>query len=633
MSDLHGTIESLLAAKLHLSPQLAGDRLFFLSNRSGRLSLYSMRPGGTDVRRLIPEHIALPNPALVDAQVFAVLPQLDRILLTIDSDGDENYQPHAIPVDGGDPEPLWSDRFPGAQVFVDADPATGMATLLVDPRKHPTMTSYLADLATLELTELGKSDYGNFPIGHNADFSKIALIDGYTAGDNVLFLWEAGADQRRLLAGTELADRGDEPVALTGFGDAHVRDDGVLVTTTLFEDRGGLAVVPLAGGEPVLVPIAGTTHRGVGELTYLGHLDGNRYELAYNIDGCSYGYTATFDPTSPRMDVDRLIWGEGDLAGGVVQSASYDHTSGRWALAFSTAVSPVQLFTTDGHAVEQHTDEEIAGIPASSMARGEDASFVSHDGTRVSSRLYLPAEDGDSAGPYPVIYYIHGGPQSQERPDFTWFSMPLIQLFTLRGFAVFVPNVRGSTGYGLDYMKQVDRDWGGADRLDHTVAVARLRDDPRLDVDRLGVMGRSYGGYMTLTLLGRHPELWAAGVDMFGPYDLHTFLDALPETWKTYFYLAIGHPERDHDMFVERSPKTHLDALAAPLLVIQGRNDPRVVVGESDMLVDDLRSKGKDIEYLVFDDEGHDMVKHANRVKAYATIVEFFERKLGVAGP
>ena len=198
----------------------------------------------------------------------------------------------------------------------------------------------------------------------------------------------------------------------------------------------------------------------------------------------------------------------------------------------------------------------------------------------------------------------------------------------MHGFAVFVPNARGSSGYGQAYMKQVDRDWGGGDRLDHVAGVEQLRADPRLDADRIGVMGRSYGGYMTLTLLGRHPDLWAAGVDMFGPYDLFTFLDALPETWKTYMYLAIGHPEEDAALLRERSPRTHLDALAAPMLVIQGRNDPRVVVGESDRLVEELRSKGKDIEYLVFDDEGHDMVKHENKVQAYVAILEFFQKRL-----
>ena len=123
--------------------------------------------------------------------------------------------------------------------------------------------------------------------------------------------------------------------------------------------------------------------------------------------------------------------------------------------------------------------------------------------------------------------------------------MPLIQILTLEGFAVFVPNARGSTGYGLDYTKRVDHDWGGLDRLDHVHAMTEvLPQDERVDVSRAGVVGRSYGGYMTLTLAGRHPELWRAAVDMFGPYDLFTFMERIPETWKPYFALAVGDPEK-----------------------------------------------------------------------------------------
>ncbi len=225
---------------------------------------------------------------------------------------------------------------------------------------------------------------------------------------------------------------------------------------------------------------------------------------------------------------------------------------------------------------------------------------------------------------------MHGGPQGQERPNFAWFSMPLIQYLTLNGFAVFVPNARGSTGYGLAYMKRVDRDWGGQDRLDHVHAMTEvLPRDPRIDVAHAGVIGRSYGGYMTLTLAMRHPTLWRAAVDMFGPYDLiGSFLERVPATWKTYFYEALGHPERDRDLLIERSPKTYLQDLTAPLLVIQGANDPRVVETESRQVVENLRAAGKDVEYLVFADEGHDVIKYENKVRCYTTITEFFRRHL-----
>ena len=224
---------------------------------------------------------------------------------------------------------------------------------------------------------------------------------------------------------------------------------------------------------------------------------------------------------------------------------------------------------------------------------------------------------------------MHGGPQSQERPNFAWFSMPLIQILTLEGFAVFVPNARGSTGYGLRYTKHVDRDWGGLDRLDHVHAMTEvLPRDERVDVERAGVVGRSYGGYMTLMLAGRHPELWKGAVDMFGPYDLLTFSDRIPETWKPYFALALGDPEKDRDFLVERSPKTTIGDISSPLLVIQGQNDPRVVEKESHDLVEELRGQGKDVDYLVFSDEGHDVLKLPNRVRCYDTIVGFFSQHL-----
>jgi dipeptidyl aminopeptidase/acylaminoacyl peptidase len=141
-------------------------------------------------------------------------------------------------------------------------------------------------------------------------------------------------------------------------------------------------------------------------------------------------------------------------------------------------------------------------------------------------------------------------------------------------------------------------------------------------------MGRSYGGYMTLMLAGRHPQLWRAAVDMFGPYNLLSFLERIPETWKTYFYLALGHPERDHDFLVERSPSTYLDQLACPMFVIQGHNDPRVREAESRDLVETLRGQGKQMELLVFANEGHDVLKYENKTRCYTEIVNFFAAHL-----
>lgn len=627
-------VESLLSARLFLSPQLVGDRLYFISNLSGRMSLYAMDKDGSVPEPLLPPDIALQNPVLVHGMtLFKVFPSLNKILVLIDHDGDENYQPMVIPLTGGIPEPLLGDRFAGQQVHLSqADPERALAVLEVDPRTSPIMETFFVNLATLEIVSLGSSLYGNSCVAVDEPYTRFVLADGYTTGDVVLFTRSLTDSDRTLLYGLPLeARQPDQASPLTGFGSgAFTPGGGLLTTTVLFDDHYSLAYLPLDQPQ-TLQPVAveGLVHTGEGEMEYLEHLEGDRYLLTYNIDGCSWAYEGHFDEATLTLHLNRVLCGVGALSQGVLQEIHYDRTSGAYALAFSTATSPVQLYRLDPDgALHQLTRERVLGIPAELLAPGEDASFISHDGLRVSARLYLPAPGLGFQGPRPVVFYIHGGPQGQERPDFTWFSMPLIQYLTLNGFAVFVPNARGSTGYGLAYTKRVDHDWGGQDRLDHVAALEHLRQDPRLDTSRAAVVGRSYGGYMTLTLIGRHPELWSAACDMFGPYNLFTFLERLPETWKTYFYLALGHPEKDHDFLVERSPSTHLSALACPLLVIQGRNDPRVKAAESEDVVNQLRAQGKQVEIIIFENEGHDVIKYENKVRCYSEITRFFVEHL-----
>jgi pimeloyl-ACP methyl ester carboxylesterase len=547
----------------------------------------------------------------------------------LDRDGVENYQPVFVPIDGGLPTPVFGERFAGQQLYCpECDPARNLALFTVDPRVAPEHATFLADLATGELTDLGVSLHGNFPVTHNDDFTTVVLADQYTFGDVVWYLWRKGEGERRLLFGTPMEQRTPgQAVTPNGLGAAQmIEGEGLLFISSLFNDHYGLSYLRLAAPEQVQpVMVQGAVHKGSGELVDLRPRTQDRYSLTYNIDGASWVYAGSFDRANLLFRIDRVLAGEGELSGGVLESMHYDTASHSSSFSFSTATSPSQLYVLDAdEALHRQTNERVLGIPDSLLAHGEEHAYTSHDGLRISARLYLPAAELGYAGPRPVIFYIHGGPQSQERPDFTWFSMPLIQFFTLNGFAVWVPNVRGSSGYGISYMKQIDRDWGGLDRLDHVAAFDLLRQDERLDMTRAGVMGRSYGGYMTLTLAGRHPELWQAACDMFGPYNLFTFLERIPETWKTYFYMALGHPEHDKEFLTERSPSTYLSQLACPLLVIQGANDPRVVERESRDVVEQLRGQGKEVEYIVYTDEGHDVLRYPNKVDCYTRITEFF---------
>ena len=629
-------IESLLSARLFVEPQLHGDTLVFISNLSGHLSLYAMDAGGGVPRPLLPPQIALQNPELVGGHPFHVLPELGRILVLLDDDGDENYVPYVVPLEGGFPEPLADGTFAGKRShLVELDDDAGVAYFSVESRDEAVFTAVRVDVDTGEAASIWQSPYGALVAGWSPDHSRVVLADGYTVGDVVVYEPD-GQGGRRLLFGTPIEERepGEEPV-LSGFRSSYgtASGAGLLLVTTLFDDAGSLGYLELdRPGQVDPVELTGLRHSGVGELERVQHLEDDRFVLHFNIDGCSWAYDGRFDEAARTFAATRVLVGEGELAGGVLHGLDHDRGSGRFAAAFCTATSPTQLYVLPADAVEppaQLTRERALGLPPELLSPGEDASFESHDGLRVSARLYLPSPELGFEGPRPVVYYVHGGPQSQERPDFAWFSMPLIQILALEGFAVFVPNARGSTGYGQSYAKRVDRDWGGQDRLDHVYAMTEiLPRDERVDVSRAGVVGRSYGGYMSLTLAARHPELWSAAVDMFGPYDLFTFMDRIPETWKPYFALAVGDPEQDRNLLVERSPKTHIENLSCPLLVIQGQNDPRVVEQESRDLVEELRAQGRTVDYLVFEDEGHDVLKLANRVRCYDAIVGFFAEHL-----
>lgn len=632
-------IESFLSARLFLQPQLVDNTIYFLSNMCGHISLYRMKFGGSVPQPLLPPKIALQNPHLLEGKSFYVFPKLNKIVVMIDNNGDENYKPMTIPLTGGFPDPLFQSTFENSRVFLgycDAD----SNNIFVSAARHDISIyeSYRANLESGEIIKMAEGPWGKRPIGINKTNQKAILEDSYSVGDSTLYLWSEGQSGEKIILGTPLEQRNPKiAVQLNGVRFPHfvANDRAILFCTTLFEDEVGLGYIDLDQPQNVKpVKILNIQHTGKGELTNFYKTQNNLFTLEYNVDGSSWLYEGEFDADNLEVRILHNLCGEYPLSAGVLESLFYDATSNRFAFSFSSAVSPTQIFTIEGQKrdiLSRHTDEAILGIPLENLSPGEDASYNSFDGLRISARLYLPSESLNYKSPFPLIYYVHGGPQGQERPDFAWFSMPLIQYLTLKGFAVFVPNVRGSTGYGLSYTKHVDKDWGGKDRLDHIYAMEEfLPKDNRLDTSRTGVVGRSYGGYMSLTLASRHPDLWSAAVDMFGPYNLLTFSERIPATWKPYFNIVLGDPQNSSDceFMRERSPQTYIQNIKCPLLVIQGKNDPRVVEKESNDLVNYLRAQGKQVDYLVFENEGHDVLKYENRVQCYNAITEFFYKYL-----
>lgn len=636
-------IESLLSARLLLSPQLARGRVYFLSDMSGVISLYAMDKLGSIPEPLLPAGLALQNPHIMIGYNFHVLPKLRKVLVMIDENGNENYQPCFVPFEGGLPEPIFGDTYKNEKLACfHCDVKTSIAYFYRDDRKHPETECLEVDLKNLQVTSLGKSLYGNLPTGVAEDHSLVILVDGYTAGDDVLYIWQKGSQERELLYGIPIEKRRKgQKIKPSGIGRCTFvqSNKGIIFKSTIFNDYGSLCYLPLDEPSKVVeVPVSGLHHQGVGALEDVRLVHGDCFLLQYNIDGCSWLYEGRLHKNgSLHFAVERILCGLPPTSEGVLQGVEFEVEDApkphvEYVLSFTKANNPAQLYlySSDYRQESQKvlSRERVLGIDQKFLSEGEDASFTSFDGRRISARLYFPSEKLGFKGSRPLVHYVHGGPQSQERPDFTWFSMPLIQFLTLYGFAVFVPNVRGSSGYGMSFMKLIDHDWGGDDVRDHIEGLKSLEEDPRIDSSRRAVVGRSYGGYMTLTLASRHPELWKAACDMFGPYDLPSFVKRLPESWKTYFYLAIGHPEKDRDFLLERSPKTYLKNISCPMLIIQGKNDPRVLEEESSEIVAKLRANNVEVDYIVFEDEGHDVIKFKNKVLCYTRIVNFFLKHL-----
>ena len=199
---------------------------------------------------------------------------------------------------------------------------------------------------------------------------------------------------------------------------------------------------------------------------------------------------------------------------------------------------------------------------------------------------------------------VHGGPESQRRP--IWSAA--IQYLAGRGYAVLAPNVRGSTGYGKAYshLDDVRLRMDSVRDLAHAVEWLRANGaDPR----RIAVMGGSYGGFMVLSAITTYPDLWAAAVDIVGIANFVTFLENTGAWRRALREAEYGSLERDRDFLEEISPIHHVERITAPLMVMHGANDPRVPVGEAEQIVETLRQRGRAVEYLRFEDEGHGLIK------------------------
>ncbi|PSP70328.1 S9 family peptidase [Halobacteriales archaeon QH_8_67_27] len=310
-----------------------------------------------------------------------------------------------------------------------------------------------------------------------------------------------------------------------------------------------------------------------------------------------------------------------DLPGNVAGGVGFDEDAERFALSATGRTENTNVYVVDVETgeYERWTDASTAGIPKSAFSEPDLVRYPTFDDREIPGYFSLP--DDWEAGETPVIIDIHGGPESQRRPSFAG----LTQYFLSRGYAVFEPNVRGSTGYGREYTHLDDVRNRMDSVADIEAAVEWLTGHEAVDPDRIVAMGGSYGGFMVLAALTEYPDLWAAGVDVVGIANFVTFLENTGSWRRQLREAEYGSLDEDREFLESVSPIDNVEAIEAPLFVLHGANDPRVPVGEAEQIAEEAAEQGVPVEKLVFDDEGHGITKRENKIEAYTAVVDFLD--------
>ncbi|WP_138495156.1 S9 family peptidase [Paenibacillus pinistramenti] len=564
-------------------------RLIFSSNLSGQPNLWAMN---------LPQTYPIPltyNNQNVNA--IKADPKGKFILAGFDRDGDENYQIYALPPEGGDPLKL-----------IEGEAADKF---------------YL-----IELSEDGERLYYTTS-KDNANYLNSRLLNLKTGEDRLLytgkeaptFLEAVSPEEDRLVLVKMFANTHQQAFVLENGEETWVSPNPEAVQTSygfIFTDNETLIYITDFESEYAYVMQYSLTTR---EFTSLCQISGEAVtDIKYHKESGQL-YIWTERGTENRMYVKPLEGGEAaavELPVDVVEKAVVAKSGTVYVLGRG-AVQPFNIYSyTDGKWTAL-TQNRVTGLAPEDLVYPEVVRYPSFDGLEIEALLFKAKPE--AANGY-TIFWPHGGPQASEGK----FFRAMFQFMLAYGYNIFAPNFRGSTGYGSEFVKRVEGDWGEGPRLDCIAGMEWLFDQGISSRGKLFVVGGSYGGYMTLLLAGRHPEYFRAAVDIFGPSNLFTFMNSVPEDWKPVMERWLGHPERDKERLTKDSPITYLKQMVNPMLVIQGANDPRVVKAESDQIVAALKEQGTDVEYLVLDDEGHGFSKRKNEIAVYRRMLEFLNK-------
>lgn len=472
-----------------------------------------------------------------------------------------------------------------------------------DPRF---MDLYEMNIDTLEPTLLFKNEEGYFVSAISDDKKYIALLKPRTSNDSDMFIYTE-EDGVKLLS-EHVGDVQFQPVAFDS-DSAYLyyltnKDHEFLYLNRLCLSSGNREVVAKENWD-ILTARFSPNHK---YLYYYVNNDGKIEVKVLESETGEFVEIANFP--------------EGQISGlSISKSERY------MAFLLNRSTAPGNLYVYDFESKELSclTDTLNPEIDESDLVDARVVHYSSFDGLEIPAIYYEPhLEEGEKA---PALIWVHGGPGGQSTVDFS----PMIQYLVNHGYAVLAVNNRGSSGYGKTFFKAADLKHGEIDLADCIEGKKFLINTGVIDENRIGIIGGSYGGYMTLAALAFQPGSFEVGVNIFGVSNWERTLKSIPPWWEAtreLLYKKIGDPYEQTDYIRSISPLFHAERINKPLIVLQGANDPRVLQVESDDIVEKVKENGVPVEYIIFKDEGHGFTKRENQIKGYRAIREFLNTYL-----
>ena len=569
------------------------SKLLISSNRSGIYNMYTIPVTGGQLEPLTKSD---------STSIFSIsyFPNDERILFRMDGNGDEIYHIYVRNTDGNHRDLTPQE---GARANFYGWSRDKKSFLFASNKRDARYTDlYEMDLETFTAKMLYKNEGGYFLGGLSDNKKYLPLIKPINTNDADLYLYNI-EDESMVKINTNQSANSPEDFSPDGTALYYTTDDGSEFAQLMKYD------IANKSKERVMTrswDISGAyfTENGTYQITYINEDAKNTIEIK----------EVATDKNIPLPTIDGMD----------ISNVSFSNDETLMTFYAGSSHTPSNLFVYNLKTKEQTqlTDVLNNEIEAQDLVNATVIRYKSFDGLEIPAIYYKPHK-ATAENKAPALVWVHGGPGGQSRQRFSSF----IQYLVNHGYAVLAVNNRGSSGYGKTFYQMDDLNHGDKDLKDCVEGKNWLASQPEIDSEKIGIIGGSYGGYMTMAALTYTPEEFDVGVNLFGVTNWIRTLRSIPSWWeaqKEALYLELGDPNSADSVRLRAiSPLFHTDKVTKPLIVLQGSKDPRVLQVESDEIVAGVKKNGVPVEYVLFDDEGHGFVKKENQIEAYSRVLQF----------